>query len=70
MDKDELRELGDTYGRVMNCNIWDDKTNECKAGELQFNTREEAMKGLSDLNDRRMDGWEKKITACLEQKDV
>lgn len=70
MDREELLELGDGYGKVVHSNLWVDNANSCNAGVLEYDTRAEALKALSDLNDRRMDGWDKKITAILEQKDV
>jgi len=69
MDVDELFDLGDSYGQVLHHSLWADEKNECLAGVIEYGVRDEAIKALNDLNDRRMDGWDKKITAGLQQRD-
>jgi len=69
MDRDELLELGQAYGKVLYHESWPDPKNGCSAGSIEYGGRDEAIKALEDLNNRRMDGWEQKLTAGLQQKD-
>lgn len=69
MERDELQEMGATYGKILKHDTWPDAKNGCVAGVIEYGTRDEAIKALNDLNDRRMDDWEKKITAGLQQRD-
>lgn len=69
MERDELQEMGATYGKILKHETWPDPKNGCVAGVIEYGTRDEAIKALNDLNDRRMDDWEKKITAGLQQRD-
>lgn len=69
MARDELLELGEAYGGVLHHDVWPDKNTGAAGGVIEYGKRDEAIKALSDVNDRRMEGWDKKITACLEQRD-
>jgi len=69
MDNDELLDLGQAYGRILHHESWQDPKNDCAGGVIEYGNRDEAIKALTDLNDRRMDGWEKKLTAGLQQRD-
>jgi len=69
MDKNELMQIGKAYGKVAFHDNWPDPKNGCTAGVLEYCERLDALKALDDLNDRTMDGWEKRITGTLQQKD-
>jgi hypothetical protein len=70
MDREELYELGAPYGTVLLYDHWQDAKNQCTAGVVEYGSRDEAMKAHNELHDRRMDGWDRKITAGLQQRDA
>jgi len=69
MDKEELFDITSEFGEVLLHDLWSDARNGCNAGVVEYGTMEEAKIALDELNDRRMDQWQRKLTARLEQRD-
>eukprot|EP00403_Amphidinium_massartii_P011781 CAMPEP_0178417466 /NCGR_PEP_ID=MMETSP0689_2-20121128/24588_1 /TAXON_ID=160604 /ORGANISM="Amphidinium massartii, Strain CS-259" /LENGTH=449 /DNA_ID=CAMNT_0020038831 /DNA_START=78 /DNA_END=1427 /DNA_ORIENTATION=+ len=69
MEADELLELAKEYGKVLHHEVWSDAKSRTNGGMIEYGTKEEGAAALDALNDRAMDGWDKKIQARYEQRD-
>eukprot|EP00927_Polykrikos_kofoidii_P062859 TRINITY_DN57652_c0_g1_i1.p1 TRINITY_DN57652_c0_g1~~TRINITY_DN57652_c0_g1_i1.p1 ORF type:complete len:272 (+),score=31.88 TRINITY_DN57652_c0_g1_i1:98-817(+) len=63
MEKDELHNYGSDFGRVIYSKVWTFR--EQKYGRLDFTCVEDAVEATYQLDDRRVDGWCKRLKAYM-----
>eukprot|EP00746_Dinoflagellata_sp_MGD_P084887 gnl/MRDRNA2_/MRDRNA2_33654_c0_seq1.p1 gnl/MRDRNA2_/MRDRNA2_33654_c0~~gnl/MRDRNA2_/MRDRNA2_33654_c0_seq1.p1 ORF type:complete len:309 (+),score=51.07 gnl/MRDRNA2_/MRDRNA2_33654_c0_seq1:95-1021(+) len=55
ISRDELKDVGLSYGKVISTRLWDADEGDCKHGILQYETEEGVTKAIDDLDGRRME---------------
>eukprot|EP00927_Polykrikos_kofoidii_P009460 TRINITY_DN13944_c0_g1_i2.p1 TRINITY_DN13944_c0_g1~~TRINITY_DN13944_c0_g1_i2.p1 ORF type:complete len:294 (+),score=43.70 TRINITY_DN13944_c0_g1_i2:108-989(+) len=63
MEKDELEDYGTDFGRVVYSNVWFYKAE--KYGRLEFADIGDAVQAAYQLDDRRLDGWNKRLKVFM-----
>lgn len=61
MEEDELREIAGGYGSILEYELHSEHS--YKAGWVEYATKAEADKAVSELNDRRMEDWNMRLEA-------
>mmetsp|Transcript_9496 Transcript_9496/g.21787 ORF Transcript_9496/g.21787 Transcript_9496/m.21787 type:complete len:470 (+) Transcript_9496:117-1526(+) len=69
MEREELFELAKEYGNVLHHDVWQESKTRTNGGVIEYGKKDEAMEAYEQLNDRSMDGWDKRILAQYEQRD-
>lgn len=65
MTLDELRQTAEDFGQVVAVKISKGLTNGCRSGMIEFQSDTDTRTAVSKLDKRRVEGWEKRLSAYL-----
>lgn len=66
MDKEELLDIASEYGKILSHDMW--RKGDSQSASVEYGSMSEASNACKELDDRRIEGWAKRITAKLDTK--
>merc|ERR1712014_310837 len=63
MGEQELIEYGADFGKVIHVKTW--SLRGVRSGRLEFENMEDAVEAITQLDGRRVEGWDKKLRAYM-----